>query len=44
MNDEYDADKEKNYFVLLGGKGMTTMLLTVKEFSSCFCEENERQV
>ena len=41
MNGEYDADKDIIYFVLLGTKGMTSMMLKRKEFSSCFCEVNE---
>ena len=40
-NDEYDGDKDINYFILLGRKGMTSTMLKRKDFSSCFCEENE---
>ena len=41
MNDEYVADKDINYFDLLGRKGMQSMMLKRKEFRSCFWEENE---
>ena len=30
MNDEYDADNDIIYFVLLGRKGMTSMMLKRK--------------
>ena len=41
MNDEYDADKNRISFLLLGRKRLTSMMLTLKEFSLCFWELNE---